>query len=316
MSTPTGSRWQATFYKDRRVTASDGTSLAYTLRGKGKGVPVAFINGWTCPDSYWSRIGPAMMDAGHPVLYLDLRGHGDSGLPRPPGLAARNLRPEDVSADRLAHDVAEVIEASGLEQAVLVGHSMGVQALIETARVAPARVAGLIPIAGTFENPVKSFADLPVLDRLYPIADVLFRFMPFEVLRPVIRRTANPEIGVKVVRAIKVGGPKVTAGDMAAHMAHVGEVNFSVLFKMMTALRAHKTVDFLPKITQPTLVLAGRRDLFTPPSVQQQMAKLIPGAEIVWFEEGGHLLPIEEGDGVIAAMADFLARLDSARLGA
>jgi pimeloyl-ACP methyl ester carboxylesterase len=180
--------------------------------------------------------------------------------------------------------------------------------MIEVARIAPERVAALIPIAGTFENPVKTFADLAVLDRLYPIADVLFRFIPLDKMQPVMRRTASPGVGIKVIHAIHVGGPKVQADDIAAHMAHVGHVNFSVLFKMMSGLRAHHTAEFLPSIAAPTLVLAGRQDIFTPPSVQEQMAQSIPGAEIVWFDEGGHLLPIEEPDGVIAAITDFLAR--------
>jgi pimeloyl-ACP methyl ester carboxylesterase len=42
--------------------------------------------------------------------------------------------------------------------------------------------------------------------------------------------------------------------------------------------------------------------------VQEKMAELIPDAEIVWFDEGGHLLPIEEPEGVADAMVDFLAR--------
>ena len=91
-------------------------------------------------------------------------------------------------------------------------------------------------------------------------------------------------------------------------MRQLTDVNFSVLWRMMSGLRGHATAEFLPSITTPTLVLAGRRDLFTPPSVQQRMADLIPDAEIAWFEEGGHLLPIEEPDGVAEAMIDFLAR--------
>ena len=67
-------------------------------------------------------------------------------------------------------------------------------------------------------------------------------------------------------------------------------------------------MDFLPTITAPTLILGGRRDLFTPPSVQEKMADLIPDSEIVWFEEGGHMLPIEEPEGIVSAMRDFLAR--------
>ncbi|MBV8960527.1 MAG: hypothetical protein JO087_17295 [Actinobacteria bacterium] len=38
------------------------------------------------------------------------------------------------------------------------------------------------------------------------------------------------------------------------------------------------------------------------------MADLIPGNEIVWFEESGHMLPIEEPEGIVAAMSDFFAR--------
>jgi pimeloyl-ACP methyl ester carboxylesterase len=105
-----------------------------------------------------------------------------------------------------------------------------------------------------------------------------------------------------------VGGEKVQAADIAGHMSHLGYVNFSVLMKMMSALRAHETAEFLPHIAVPTLVLAGRRDLFTPPKVQQRMADLIPDSEIVWFAEGGHLLPVEEPEGVLAAILDFLGR--------
>ena len=167
-------------------------------------------------------------------------------------------------------------------------------------------MAGLIPVAGTFENPVKTFADLAVVDRLYPVAEVLFKVVPFEALRPFIRRTANPSVGHRAVQLLHVGGPKVQEAHLAPHMAQIGDVNFSVLFRMMSELRRHQMAGFLPSITAPVLVLAGRKDLFTPPSVQQQMADLIPDSEIVWFEEAGHMLPIEEPDEVADAIVDFL----------
>ncbi|HVB92244.1 MAG TPA: alpha/beta hydrolase, partial [Acidimicrobiales bacterium] len=225
-----------------------------------------------------------------------------------PGFAARELRAEDVAPERLAADIVEVLDKTGVERAVLVGHSMGVQAIVETCRVAPERVAGLIPIAGTFENPVKTFADMPVLDRLYPIADVIFRFVPFEGIRPVTRRIAHPGLGRRLMVGIGVGGPNVQEKDIASHIAHIGDVNFSVLFKMMSGLRRHHTAEFLPEITVPTLVLAGRRDHFTPASVQQRMADLIPDCELMWFDDSGHLLPIEAPDRVATAIVDFLER--------
>jgi pimeloyl-ACP methyl ester carboxylesterase len=301
-------RENAVFPKDRRIRASDGTRIAYTVVGSGEGVPVVFINGWTCSDAYWVGIGPGVVAAGHPTVFIDTRGHGESGLPRSPGLCAHNLRAEDVDPARLALDVLEVLDDAGIGRAVLAGHSMGVQTIVETYRQAPTRVAGLIPIAGTFENPVKTFANLAVLDRLYPIAERLFRVVPFEALRPFIRRTASPSVGHRAVQLIRVGGPKVREEHLAPHMAQIGDVNFSVLFKMMSELRRHHTRDLLPAIDVPVLVLAGRKDLFTPPAVQQVMAEVIPEAEIAWFDEAGHMLPIEEPEELTAAIADFLKR--------
>jgi pimeloyl-ACP methyl ester carboxylesterase len=296
------------FPKDRTVTVSDGTPIAYTVVGDGRRTPVVFLNGWTCSDGYWAGIGPRLVSAGHRAVFLDTRGHGQSGLPRPPGFAARNLTDADVSVARVAADIIEVLDDAGIDRAALAGHSMGVQSLFEAYRLAPARVAALMPIAGTFENPVRTFADLPVLDRLYPVADVLFRLVPFEVLRPWIRRTATPAVGHRIVRLINVGGPKVTPEGLAPHMAQLGHLNLSVLWRMMSGMRAHSTADILPGVQAPTLVLAGRGDLFTPPSVQQRMADLIPDSEIVWWDDAGHMLPIEEPEGVAAAMIDFLAR--------
>jgi pimeloyl-ACP methyl ester carboxylesterase len=299
----------AVFAKDRRVTVSDGTEIAYTVEGAGgTGTPVVFVNGWTCPDAYWIGIGPRVVDAGHPAVFVDTRGHGQSGLPRPAGCAGRNLRDDDVSPDRLARDLVEVLDDAGIERAAFVGHSMGVQVIFELLRVAPERVAALAPVAGTFENPVRSFADLAVLDRVYPVADVLFRVFPWELLQPATARIATRDVGYRVIKAIRVAGPKVTADHVAPHVAQIADINFSVLWRMMSTLRRHSTAELLPETDVPVLVLAGRRDLFTPPSVQQKMADLIPDAEIVWFDDAGHMLPVEEPEAIADALLDFLHR--------
>ncbi len=299
---------RAAFPKDHDLTVSDGTRIAYTVHGEGPGIPVVFVNGWSCTDGYWTTIGPVVVAAGHRVIFLDMRGHGESGLPRRPGFAGRDLRAEDVAPERLAADIVEVLDDAGVERAVLVGHSMGVQAIVETCRAAPERVAGLVPIARAFENPVRTFAEKPVLDRLYPLGEVIFAFLPFEGLRPMLRRIAHPGLGRRVIQVTGIGGPNVQEVDITAHLAHIGEVNFSVLFKMMSGLRRHHTAEFLPEIAVPTLILAGRLDRFTPPSVQQRMADLIPDSELVWFDDAGHLLPIEAPGEVAGAVVDFLAR--------
>ena len=307
MPIPTA-REYAIWPKDRTVTVSDGTPIAYTVVGDGPKMPILFVNGWSCSDAYWAGIGPGMVDDGHPTIFMDTRGHGESGLPRDPGFLARNLRKEDVSTERLARDVLEVVDALGLDRVALSGHSLGVQIIIEACRLAPDRVAALMPVAGTFENPVKTFADIGIFDRIYPVADILLGLFPFAFLKPFNKGLANPDTGLKMVKLIRVAGPKVTAERLAPHLKQIVEIDFSVLFKMMGEQRKHVSADFLPKIKAPTLVLAGGKDLFTPPSVQEKMAELIPESEIVWFDDGGHMLPIEEPAGIVDAMRDFMGR--------
>jgi pimeloyl-ACP methyl ester carboxylesterase len=238
----------AVFDKDQSFTASDGTHIAFAVVNAGApGVPVVFMNGWTCPDAYWKTIVPGVVGAGHPGIVFDTRGHAQSGLPRQPGLLGQKLRAEDLSVERLARDVIELLDAAAVRGAVLMGHSMGVQVLFEAYRLAPDRVAGLIPVAGTYENPVPTFANQPVLDRLFPIADVIFKRVPFVLLRPVLAQTAKfPNIGVRAVRLLHVANQTVTADDLAPHVAQFSELNMSVLWRIMSGMRGHSAADVLP----------------------------------------------------------------------
>jgi pimeloyl-ACP methyl ester carboxylesterase len=296
----------ALFAKDQRVIVSDGTEIAYTVQGDGDGVPVTFLNGWTCPDAYWARTARAVVEAGHRAVLLDARGHGESGLPRSP----RTLRDEDVSVARIAADVLEVLADAGVEQSVLAGHSMGVQGLFEAYRIEPSRVAGLVPCAGTFENPVPTFADQAWLDRLFPIAERLFGRLPLHLVRyPMAYAHRTPQaLTMRALRGLRVANEVVEYADVAPHVRQFADLDLGVLWRMMVQMRRHSAADVLPDVQVPVLILAGRRDTFTPMSVQERMASLLPDAELVVFENGGHLLPVEEAEGIATALLDWLAR--------
>ncbi|MEY2592025.1 MAG: hypothetical protein QOJ67_4009 [Acidimicrobiaceae bacterium] len=308
----------AVWPKDRFFDASDGAPLAFTVIGEeGERTPVVFMNGWTCPDAYWKRIVPAVVDAGHPVVLFDTRGHGQSGLPHGAGSRPLDIPIEDVSVNRVATDIIEILDHAGLERAVLIGHSMGVQGIFEAYRVGgAARLAGIVPVAGTYENPVPTFAEKEVLDRLFPIADVLFSRLPFGFLRPVLAQSQKmPEaFTMKVVSAILRTGPEVQFADIERHVRQISEVDFGVMWRMMSGMRNHSAVDVLPTIEVPVLILGGERDHFTPPSVQHRMHELIPRSELVLYPNGGHLLPVEEAEAIARDLVGFLARrVDDAR---
>lgn len=113
------------------VTSPDGISIAYETRGTGSPALV-FVHGWSCDRSYWA----AQLEAfsrDFQVVALDLAGHGESGFGR-----------EAWTMAAFGGDVAAVVEALALDRVILVGHSMGGDAIVEAARRLPDRVAGLV----------------------------------------------------------------------------------------------------------------------------------------------------------------------------
>lgn len=301
-------RGYALFPKEARVVAGDGTPIAYTHRNRdGAAVPVLLANGWSCSDAYWGKLVPVLEERGHPVLLPDTRGHGRSGLPRAPGRGARNLTLDDVSMARIARDLLAVLDDARIPQALVVGHSMGVQTSLELYRAAPERVAGLVLVAGTAENPAKTFYGTSLGDRAFPVGAAIVRWAP-EVLTPLWSTIGPASVGHFGARLARAAGPKATKEDLHPYLLHLRSVDPAVVVLMAGAMRAHRATDLLPSIEAPTLVVAAGADVFTPARCSEAIHHQIPDSELVTFGDAGHTLPVEEPDALAAAIDDFVRR--------
>ena len=114
----------------------DAGALFYADHGSGD-PPLVFVHGLACAHEDW-RHQLGYFSPSHRVVSLDLRGHGRS--------AGCSSGFDIVS---FGADVAALITALKLPPALLVGHSMGCRVVLECARVAPQRVAGLVLIDGS-----------------------------------------------------------------------------------------------------------------------------------------------------------------------
>lgn len=285
------------FPKPQRVTVADGAEIAYGIVGDGDRTPIVFANGWSCSDSYWAGILPPLRDAGHPCVTLDTRGHGES---------SRDA--DDFTVGRIAADLLEVLDHARIDEAVLVGHSMGVQTILECWRQAPDRVAGLVPVAGSYGNPLRTFYGSSLPHYLFPLTALLGSTVPgafTPVLRLLTRTTSFAHIGARLIRG---AGPKVTQEGLEPYMLHLASRDPVVLLKAIAGMRDHTLEDELDRIDVPVLVVAGGNDTFTPPRCSAHMARTIPEAEAVWFDDAGHTLPIEEPDAIAEAIEDFIRR--------
>jgi 3-oxoadipate enol-lactonase len=301
----------ARFTKDRRVVVDDGTPLAYTvLSASGDRTPVVFANGWSCSDAYWVHLAPVLAELGHPCVVLDTRGHGASGLPRRPGRAARNLSWRDLSMPRLADDLVAVLDDTALPRrgrAVIVGHSMGVQIALETYRRWPGRVAGLVLLAGPYENPLHTFYGGSLGNRIFPFFYLGARALP-ELLRPLQLIIGVEQLGTRAAKIVRGSGQRVSAAELGPYLRHLASRDPGFLSLLADAMRRHSAADVLDTIAVPTLILAAGRDTFCPPAVQTAMHERIRDSEIAWFDEGTHSLPIEEPTRIGATVTEFLGR--------
>lgn len=112
----------------------------HLIRWSGPGPEMLLIPGITSPAVTWGFVAQRLA-AEFDVHVLDVRGRGLS--------QAGNL---DYSLDAMAEDVLAVVEATGMTQPVLLGHSMGARIAIRAARKSPAAVGRLIlvdpPVSG------------------------------------------------------------------------------------------------------------------------------------------------------------------------
>jgi pimeloyl-ACP methyl ester carboxylesterase len=124
---------------------TDGPSAAV-----GGRTPAAFVlvHGLASNARVWDGVAERLAGAGHPVVTVDLRGHGRSS--KPDG-------PYDVAT--VAEDVAAVIRALGLDRPVVAGQSWGGNIVLELAARHPDLVRGIVCVDGGWLEPSRGFPD-------------------------------------------------------------------------------------------------------------------------------------------------------------
>src|SRR5205814_1658570 len=121
------------------------------------------------------------------------------------------------------------------------------------------------------------FRGMPIIDRILPkLMDIVDK-QP-DIVRAVWSRIP-PEMALKAALLARDVDPShVRREDMLPYLKHMTHVDFSMFLRMLRAAGAHSAESWLGEVDVPTLVVAGEKDTFTPPSLSTVMAERIPGA--------------------------------------
>lgn len=298
------------------VDADDGTRLIARRWRGGTGPTIVLCDGLGCDGYTWPYVLRRLVGE-RPLFHLQWRGHGESDVPR------------DIDSVRLrviVDDLARVLAGFGIDDVILVGHSMGVPIALEAWRAQQerrftARIHGLALMCGVFENPIRTWHGAFADHAVTPLANVVMNALFDRATTGLIARWQGLQRGWKRLVATEFAYRATVRGelnpayireeDFRPYLEHLGRMDMRVFVRLARDMREHSAVDVLPTISVPTLVVGGARDKFAPPWIAEVMHDRIPGSELLMLVEGSHAAPIEQPRLVERALLKTLTRIDA-----
>ena len=272
--------------RPRTISLSDGADAFVEEAGPPSKRGAIFVHGSALRTDLWHYQLAGVGD--HRLVFYDLRGHGAS---REKGDAAFSIA-------QLAKDLAEVADAAGLDEYVVVGHSIGGMIALDLAHTRPdllgSRVKGLVLVNTTYRPGVETVAGGAALAHVERILrrpmDVLGRGAPtIDKLRAVVR----PSDLLFLTVAFGGFGPGAPASQVDFVYDMLSETPSDVIFDLIRSYRDFDVTEVLGDVTVPVLVIGGSSDRITVPAASEYLAEHLPKAELKMFGRCGHMPMLE-----------------------
>ncbi|MDQ1694946.1 MAG: hypothetical protein QOJ03_299 [Frankiaceae bacterium] len=251
-------------------------------RDAGEGLPLVLLHAFPLSSAMWLAQREALTDICR-VITPDQRGFGGSPL-----------GDDEPSLDVAADDVAALLDAKGLDRAVIGGLSMGGYVAMAFLRRHADRVQALV-LADT-----KAGADPePARQNRERIALAVTQDPASTVLVDDVLPTLLGETTVQH-RPHVVGRTKafVQAAPAAA-----------VAWAQRAMAARPDSLDALRSVAVPTLVIVGSEDRLAPPAEAETIAASVPGSRLEVLDRAGHLTAVEVPEEFNAVLRAFLLNL-------
>ena len=259
------------------TAAVNGIEVYYEIHGNGD--PAMLITGLGGIGESWGpQIGLFAKD--FLTIVPDHRGAGRTSFPE-----------QGYTIDQLASDMAETLRTLKIGPAHIIGSSTG---------GATAQVMAL-----AHPDVVRSL----VLVSTWAKTDAYFRHC-FEIRKRIL--TGLGEEAYWEASAPFLWSPQYVR-EHYIDLLRLKEVtlavpsNVEIMIKRIDMILAHDKLDLLREIQKPTLVIVGREDVCTPPYFSEELASVIPGAELSVLD-GGHLFYKENPEPFHNHVQEFMFR--------
>jgi pimeloyl-ACP methyl ester carboxylesterase len=267
----------------KSVALPNGMSLAYVDMGEPTAPAVVLIHGYTDNARDWVPMLPYLSKR-YRLILVDIRGHGQSSKP-------------ECCYTRLdfAYDIKLLLDALGVAQADIVGHSLGSIIAQTFAEYWPERTAHVVLISSTGGSPPGATKQAPRFDFAAEIrklkepieADSPFMIAWWDSPTPVdpdfIRRQRKDAAGIPLRVWLAVLDQGLNADDLYANLQST-----------------------LPRLKAPTLLIWGSKDPIMEEDMRQSLRNALPHAKVKIFDGLGHNPFWEDPRGVADVLNAFL----------
>jgi pimeloyl-ACP methyl ester carboxylesterase len=287
---------------------SNGLEIAYEEIGPGNGRPLVLVMGLGVSLVFWEdRFCAMLAERGHRVIRFDNRDVGRStkldalGVPNVMEAMGALASGKTIAGPYLLSDMARdtigLMDALGIEEAHVVGASMGGMIVQTMAIEHPKRLRSMTSIMSSTGSP-----DLPLGK---PEAMALL------VRPPVTERSAYIDQAVEVWRVIGSPGFPLDEQRVRARAAAHFDRGYhppGVARQLVGVVASGDRTAFLGKVSTPSLVIHGVDDPLVPVEAGKATAAAIPSADLLLIEGMGHDMPPETWPRIVEAISELTAK--------
>jgi pimeloyl-ACP methyl ester carboxylesterase len=273
------------------VELPDGVRMHFRDQGPVDAPAIIMVHGFAASLHTWEPWAERLSDA-HRVITLDLPGHG----------LTRATEDYEASTQGFVAAIDALADAEGIERFTLIGNSMGGAAAWNYALAHPERLNGLVLVNAAGWRP----ETVDESEREGP-PPILFSLIRNPIIGPLIRNLDMRPLTRQGLRSAFIDRSRVDEAmidryvELSRGPGH-REILLNIEQNGASPVR-------MAEIAAPTLVMHGAFDNLIPVSAGRYYAATIPGAELVVFDNVGHVPMEEVPDESATALEAFLARI-------
>lgn len=275
------------------IKSFDGTKIYYSVEGSGP--PLLFCYGLVCSKLHWHYQIDHFKKT-HTVIWTDYRGHHLSETP---------ANKQSITIENIAKDVKAVLDEIQIKNVVALGHSMGVNVVLDLYRQFPEMIDAMVLANGCARGPLESVFNNNLLQYVFPLLGAGFHLAP-EITAKLWRQIGGTPLSKWLIGWAGFNPRYAKRKDIDTYVDLAVAMDLAVTLQVISNYEKYDALPWLHLINKPTLIIASESDNVIPRPAQELMHQLITRSELEVIPQGSHCPQMDLPDVVNIRIDKFL----------